>query len=541
MASRTLKPILILTLMVGISACGQYSSKNEARIYKSEATPGKSGEPLPVGEPTTASGQHKSSAEIITVKTDIPLASFEMPKVLQDHLTLTQPELAPKQSEGFSVYNQYIQIDPDTSVLTFAGVLKIPGKKDEAIQLSCQIDKAKSWSCDNMFPVDAKIAAQRRMQATARCVDAYVCKQVGVKLFVLINGKIETQSFFSYKFQAWKASSGDNEPAPPAAPLPKEEVFDAPQEQPAPDAPVVLEKPTVVEETQATPEEKFQATAIEPEEPSLTDEEIERLLNNEGSEPSTAVEFSTPVATPAPAKGKDSIPQIEQQFPKMNTGIVDQAIGRHGSGRLARATALPASGPGLLTRNPGTSNYGTDLAIKLLVGATKEVDRVVPGKTAIAVGAISKDGGGKLGNHSSHQTGLDIDVAFPSSQRVTSSWEACSPVVTTSSGSKRCGDGAVVKDELDEKRFFLFLKSLNCAQGSPVMAMFLDKRIKAHMCRWAKANLPDLNDKNSCTAKIFRAMFHENGHHNHVHIRLKCPGNDSCTQNMIPLAATTGC
>jgi penicillin-insensitive murein endopeptidase len=272
----------------------------------------------------------------------------------------------------------------------------------------------------------------------------------------------------------------------------------------------------------------------------LTDEEIALILNNEGWEkedaPTTAVEYSAPVNTPAPSGGETSIPDIQQQFPKMNADVRDQAMGFHNGGSLAEAKPLPAESTGIMAKSPGKNNYGTDLTVSMLKAAAKEVNRVVPNKVAFRVTSISAQYGGKLSPHSSHQSGLDIDVGFPSTDKTTVFGTACAP-----RDGNKCAAGATVSDAFDEKRFYLFQKSLNCADKAPVMAMFLDKVIKRHMCNWAKNNLDDLDQKNSCTAKIFRALHHENGHHNHIHIRLKCPGNESCSQNMIPLQAKTGC
>ncbi len=152
---------------------------------------------------------------------------------------------------------------------------------------------------------------------------------------------------------------------------------------------------------------------------------------------------------------------------------------------------------------------------------------------------ISQRYGGRLGNrsgrfHASHQTGLDADIAFPSRKSQPDLWPICS----LSDG--RCRNGAPLDDEFDEARFWLFVTALTCAEKNPVTAIFVDTEIKKHMCRWVKRR-ENIEDPASCAFKTLRAMKYAPGHYNHIHLRLRCPGNRDCRDATVSLGRNTGC
>ncbi|NJL25696.1 MAG: hypothetical protein HC902_11325 [Calothrix sp. SM1_5_4] len=75
-----------------------------------------------------------------------------------------------------------------------------------------------------------------------------------------------------------------------------------------------------------------------------------------------------------------------------------------------------------------------------------------------------------------------------------------------------------------------------------MIAMFVDAEIKRHMCSYVKNKLGKrLDDPSSCEYKTLQAMKHEPGHHNHVHIRLRCPERSHCRDATVSLENGTGC
>jgi murein endopeptidase len=73
--------------------------------------------------------------------------------------------------------------------------------------------------------------------------------------------------------------------------------------------------------------------------------------------------------------------------------------------------AVLPSDEGYRIRRP-TRAYGEEHVIEHLRGAIAVVRALYPDVHTLAIGDLSAPGGGKLDNHRSHQTGLDVDVGF---------------------------------------------------------------------------------------------------------------------------------
>ncbi len=607
--------IFTLLLATALSGCGEARSRGRTgtRTFDHER-PDKPAAPKENQGDVTPEQKNDQEAEqaapfILKGEVRNALPAYQVPERLRTRLEESHPELVAPQSKSFEVFNQHLLIRAKDSSMTFSAVLRIPGKQEEPIELTCNFDQASApWSCDQMYPVDAKVGAERRLQATVNCLDTYKCERVGVELFVVINGKTESQLFQNQQFYARRAESGDveeaedavkplKEPVPVGPVTPRtrvlekptrtpapEKALDSPQDPggktptqksppakqntrpspaptptpapsrtptpapapsrtpaptPAPAAPVV-QAPEPAEEAETEPETgtATPSTGTAPEitikpPPNLSETELQEVMDD----PNAAIEISAPMPMPQPGRGKYSIPGIEKLRPETGSGVKAQATGFHNGGTLRSGTILSASGPGFICRGRANRNYGTDMTIKLLEGASAAVERAYPNKSPIVIANISKQGGGRLCNggscHASHQTGLDVDVAFPSEKRNNDMWSLC--------GAGRCANGSKISDNFDEGRFFVFVKTLVGAENKPVIALFIDTQIKRHMCQWARNNGENLSDPSSPAFRALQAMKHSSGHHNHVHVRFKCPGNRDCRDATVSLGRGTGC
>lgn len=488
----------------------------------------------------------KSAPLLVKGEVTNALPAYRVPEKLEQRLREVNPELVVPSSTKFEIVNQHLHIKLSDKSMTFSGVLRVPGKQEEAIELRCHYDpKSEPWSCDQMYPVNPRVAAERRLQATVNCLDTNRCERVGVEVFVVIGGKTESQLYQNQKFSARRATSGDalepdstdgvrklEKPVPVGQIPPRRRPHIQQKPTPAPSVPAPAPAP---EEFSAEPEVPAPTTeAVSAEPTELTENELQEVMED----PNQAIEITAPMPMPRPARGQFSIPGIETLRPESAGGATKaQAIGFHNGGNLRSGNTLPASGPGFICRHRSDRNYGTDMTIQLLEGATAAVDRKFPNQSPIVIANISKQGGGRLCNagscHASHQTGLDVDVVFPSRKRVSDMWSLC--------GSGGCRSGGKISDDFDEERFFQFVKTLVGAQNRPVIAFFIDTQIKRHMCQWARKRGEDIQNQDSPAFRALQAMKHEPGHHNHVHVRFKCPGNRDCRDATVSLGRGSGC
>nr|HEX4314553.1 penicillin-insensitive murein endopeptidase [Kofleriaceae bacterium] len=80
------------------------------------------------------------------------------------------------------------------------------------------------------------------------------------------------------------------------------------------------------------------------------------------------------------------------------------------NGTLEHGEPLP-QGDGYVVRRPNRA-YGATHVIDRLQDVIAEVREVYPELHTLAIGDLSRRGGGRLPGHVSHQTGLDVDIGF---------------------------------------------------------------------------------------------------------------------------------
>src|SRR5262249_21926996 len=146
-----------------------------------------------------------------SVQTEIK--TYVVPEKYRERLAKIDPVFVPPKSEEFQVLGQHLKIDVKSKTVTLTGTLKVKDKNDEQIELACSFNPSEApWICTDMIPTNEKIAAEKRLQATFKCLDTYTCEKVGVKLWVVINGVLqEPQLFQAEGFQIRRASSGDDD------------------------------------------------------------------------------------------------------------------------------------------------------------------------------------------------------------------------------------------------------------------------------------------------------------------------------------------
>jgi len=98
-----------------------------------------------------------------------------------------------------------------------------------------------------------------------------------------------------------------------------------------------------------------------------------------------------------------------------------RSLGLPYGGTLVHGTQLPIKGPDWVTWNPITDRipnlprrlYGNERTIRAILSVTRAYRAAHPHAAPVVIGDISRDAGGPMDDHLSHQNGLDVDVYFP--------------------------------------------------------------------------------------------------------------------------------
>jgi penicillin-insensitive murein endopeptidase len=190
------------------------------------------------------------------------------------------------------------------------------------------------------------------------------------------------------------------------------------------------------------------------------------------------------------------------------------------SGCLAGAVALPARGEGFVRRRPWRrTGYGHPALVDYVerLGVTSRH----AGLGALVIGDMSLPRGGiYVRGHASHQTGLDVDIAYKT---------LAAPIEVAADEDKRVPLPAAALAPRGAKRLEALLRL--AAADEHVDRIFVAAGIKQRLCRTAVGDRTFLD--------VLRPWL---GHEEHFHVRLKCPEDSpDCRPNEPVTAIPDGC
>ena len=188
-----------------------------------------------------------------------------------------------------------------------------------------------------------------------------------------------------------------------------------------------------------------------------------------------------------------------------------RSVGQVTSGALESGCRIAASGPGYQSTNK--NGYGTDETIALLQWAAAQMAQQFPGSPPLVIGAIAKESGGLYPPHKSHQSGRDVDIGYPRSDR-----KLQKQFVPTDSGT------------IDNERLWALLEAW-LATGK-LGFVFMDYDLQAALYQ----DLLDVGYSEPQLDPIFQypagptvargLIRHATGHADHFHVRFRCPDSD---------------
>lgn len=198
-----------------------------------------------------------------------------------------------------------------------------------------------------------------------------------------------------------------------------------------------------------------------------------------------------------------------------------RAIGQPGSGCLRGAVALPLRGPGWMVVHPERHReFGHPVLLTYLRELALRARREKLG--LLCVGDLGQPRGGPMPTgHRSHQIGLDVDLWYgPSAKPLTSDSIPTPPtMVDLRTGKMLPAWNSRVA------------RLIEAAAASPAVdRIFVHPAIKRALCQ----------DKGRAGPWLQRVRPWW-GHHDHLHVRLRCPTDDTDCKEPQPLPVGPGC
>ncbi len=243
--------------------------------------------------------------------------------------------------------------------------------------------------------------------------------------------------------------------------------------------------------------------------------------------PDTPLPPEKPADLGKPGK-KDSVAAkllfAAKQLPSLGKAL---AIGYYPRGCLQGGVALPTTGPTWQVMRVSRNRYWGHPSLIHFLEKFAPAAAKATGWKGVLVGDMAQPRGGPLPyGHSSHQIGLDVDMWFmPMPDRVLSKEERDNmPFMNLVAD-----DWKHVNPKTWTPAHVAFIKT--AAEQPGVERVLVNAAIKKELCRVEKGKPHAWLDK-------VRPWY---GHHDHIHVRLRCPADSPNCRHQEPVPGTDGC
>lgn len=231
----------------------------------------------------------------------------------------------------------------------------------------------------------------------------------------------------------------------------------------------------------------------------------------------------------APPKDTPKAEPPKREEPK----IVSQAIGSVNAGRLQNATnvlklqATHAPAGFTIMRPQRLTHFSAKEMAHLIMQMGLFTKSELPGQNLL-VGDISRQAGGALGSHKSHQNGLDVDAAYYFSNK-----NLHGSFVSAVAGDRPHANWLI------HEQWKLFKKVVST---KIIDRIFIHRVLKKSLCNLAISNGELTKDMTSGLAhETLRRLIADTTHDDHFHLRVKCSSDQVRCRQMAEPAAGSGC
>ena len=209
------------------------------------------------------------------------------------------------------------------------------------------------------------------------------------------------------------------------------------------------------------------------------------------------------------------------------------SCGSTNRGALSSAARLPDSGPGFVMAEPWRSrgsNFGTSELVSLIQRSAADVASAFQG-SQLSVADLSKERGGAIAAHRSHQNGRDVDLIYYAMDADGNPFYPDSHMAYYMSTGQATYAKApsFVKDipvrYFDLKRNWGLIRSMMLDDEVKVEYIFVSTRVKRWVLRYAQeiGESPEILKR---ATKVMHAPRDVRGHNDHMHVRITCSAND---------------
>lgn len=224
--------------------------------------------------------------------------------------------------------------------------------------------------------------------------------------------------------------------------------------------------------------------------------------------------LASPLLNLAHASGARKLPPQFRDYPY---SVMSLTVGHPNAGYQVRAKKLRDT-PHLAVKASSTDyRYAHPALVLMLRRSSREIARSVPGSVMV-VGDLSREDGGPLRGHRSHQSGRDADVGFYARDRDGNSVKLERFVKFGRDGKATDGSGLV----FDDYRNWLLVQSWVLDARAGLSHIFVSRGLRARLLTYA-ASRKDFARHVERAAVLLKQPERGEPHDDHFHVRIACP------------------
>ncbi len=214
------------------------------------------------------------------------------------------------------------------------------------------------------------------------------------------------------------------------------------------------------------------------------------------------------------AAARTELPPRFQQYP---FSVRSLTIGHPNHGWQVRAKKLRETDYLKIRPNSEEHVFGHPALVLMLRRSARDVARAEPGSVML-VGDLSKEGGGPLHGHYSHQSGRDADVAFYAKDKHGKQVVMDRFVKFDGNGRAMDGSGLV----FDDYRNWLLVQGWVRDERAGLSHIFVSRELRTRLLRYAQSRR-DFRPYVPAATKLLKQPPNAGAHRDHFHVRISCP------------------
>ena len=209
--------------------------------------------------------------------------------------------------------------------------------------------------------------------------------------------------------------------------------------------------------------------------------------------------------------------RLPKEFQKSPYTLMSLSVGYPNRGWQARAKKLRPTSALRIKSSSRANVYGHPALVLMLRRSAQEISRAAPG-SVLVVGDLSKEKGGPLVGHRSHQSGRDADTAFYMIDAKGRNHVPDRLVAFDGNGKAKDGSGLV----FDDRRNWLLVLSWVRDDRAGLSHIFVSQALRSRILAYGRRT-QEFGKYGKQVTLLLKQPANSSTHDDHFHVRISCP------------------